>query len=166
MQVLIRPIKNADVESFHGVVDRVARERRYLPALEAPPIESTIAFVRENIESGQSQFVAVDGNAVVGWCDILKRTGPIRSHVGVVGMGLLPEYRGYGFGRRLLVATLFDARRHGFRRIELTVRASNTRAIKLYESLGFLDEGLRKDDVLLDEEFDSTCCMALFPSDE
>ena len=40
-------------------------------------------------------------------------------------MGLLPEWRGRGVGRRLLEATLAKARRSGFKRIELDVHADN-----------------------------------------
>ncbi len=163
MKIDIRPIKISDVESYHRVVDVVAQERRYLPALQAPPIESTLEFVRKNVETGQSQLVAVSDDAVVGWCDILKRTEPIRSHVGVVGMGLLPAYRGRGLGYRLLADTLVDAKRHRFHRIELKVRATNSRAIRLYESTGFRHEGTLSDDVFLDGKFDSTHCMAFFP---
>lgn len=79
-------------------------------------------------------------------------------------MGLLHDYRGKGIGRRLLVRTLEAANGFGFRRIELKVRASNAAAIGLYKSLGFTEEGRLKDDVLIDGAYDSTVCMALFPS--
>ncbi len=60
-------------------------------------------------------------------------------------MGLLPEWRGQGFGRRLTEATLAQARRLGFIRIELDVYAYNARAVALYERVGFVREGLIRD---------------------
>lgn len=166
MHVSIAPIEATHISGFHHVVDTVAKERKYLPALEAPPLDSTAQSILGNIDSGQSQLVALDGEKVVGWCDILSRSDPVRQHVGVVGMGLLPQFRACGLGRRLLSATLKDARRHAFRRIELKARASNAPAIALYRRLGFAHEGTLKDDVFIDGAFDSTHCMALFPQDQ
>ena len=53
--VEIVPIAQDHVESFHRALDIVARERRYLAFLEAPPIESTRAFILNNIEHGYPQ---------------------------------------------------------------------------------------------------------------
>jgi len=50
--VEIVPITQDHIESFHRSLDFVARERRYLAFLEAPPFESTQAFVLNNIEQG------------------------------------------------------------------------------------------------------------------
>ncbi|MFK7838555.1 MAG: N-acetyltransferase family protein [Sulfitobacter sp.] len=166
MNIEITPIQISHIASFHKAVDTVAKERKYLPALEAPPLEGTSKFVQGNIDNNQSQMVAMHSGEVVGWCDILPRSDPVRLHVGVLGMGLLPDYRAQGLGRRLLTATLADAQRQGFRRIELKVRASNAPAIHLYEKFGFVLEGTLKDDVLVDGQLDSTHCMAFFPNTE
>jgi hypothetical protein len=40
----IVPISPAHIEGFHRTLDLVARERRYLALLEAPPLESMRAF--------------------------------------------------------------------------------------------------------------------------
>lgn len=53
------------------------------------------------------------------------------------------EARGQGIGRGLFEAVTAWARANGSSRIELEVRGSNTRAIKLYEHAGLRREGLR-----------------------
>ncbi len=163
MDVEIRPIRSSDIAGFHRAVDHVAREGRYLFALEAPPFDSTARFVEGNIDGNGSQLVAVKGGEVVGWCDIIPRSDPVRQHVSVLGMGLLAPFRARGIGRRLLRKTLEHAQQHNFHRIELKVRATNARAMRLYASLGFVLEGTLKDDVFVGGQFDSTHCMALFP---
>ena len=164
MTIQIEPIQLVHVAEFHAVLDTVAHERKYLPVFRAPSLEQMLSFVEHTIATEQPQFVALDNGHVVGWCDILARSDPTREHVGTVGIGLLHHYRGKGIGRRLLVRTLEAANSFGFQRIELKVRATNTPAIGLYKSLGFAEEGRLKDDVLIDGAFDSTVCMALFPS--
>ncbi|UWU76409.1 hypothetical protein N2603_42160 [Bradyrhizobium huanghuaihaiense] len=44
----------AQVESFHRALDTVARERRYLAFLEAPPLEATRSFVLDMIGQASS----------------------------------------------------------------------------------------------------------------
>ncbi|MGJ0192303.1 GNAT family N-acetyltransferase [Pantoea sp. RRHST58] len=59
-------------------------------------------------------------------------------------MYFLPEVRGFGVARELALRAMEHARQRGFRRCYLETTGSLTRAIKLYESLGFarIDDAL------------------------
>jgi ribosomal protein S18 acetylase RimI-like enzyme len=74
---------------------------------------------------------------------------------------VLPAVRGRGVGRRLAEAAIAAAKAQGAERIELEVFASNTRAITLYETLGFVREGVRRRARKLDGEYDDVVLMAL-----
>jgi hypothetical protein len=43
--------------------------------VKAPPIESTREFIQGNIRDNIPQFVVLDGERVVGWCDISSMRG-------------------------------------------------------------------------------------------
>jgi ribosomal protein S18 acetylase RimI-like enzyme len=159
--VEIVPITQDHIESFHRSLDFVARERRYLAFLEAPPFESTQAFVLNNIEQGYPQLVAVSAGQVIGWCDVVPNPRPIFAHVGLLGMAVLPEFRRQGLGGRLIRQTLDAARKFGLRRVELTVRESNTVAIELYRKIGFTTEGLHRDRIRLDGAYENQMFMGL-----
>jgi RimJ/RimL family protein N-acetyltransferase len=161
MDVTIRRISSGDVEGFHRALDFVARERRYLALLEAPPLEMTREFITNIIANGHVQFVAVSGNDVVGWCDILPENRPAHAHSGTLGMGLLPQFRGKGLGFALIKAALGEARHKGLVRVELTVNADNARAIALYKKVGFKIEGLMRDAVLIDGDYKDLILMAI-----
>lgn len=163
-EIVIEPIRKAHVESFHRALDIVARERKYLTFLEAPPLESTRAFICEMIENGHPQFVALDGDVVVGWCDIHRSERPSHAHRGTLGMGIVPGYRDRGLGRRLITATLGAAQLIGLHRVELDVHADNARAIGLYEKVGFVREGLARDAVLIDGRYIDAIHMAILLS--
>jgi ribosomal protein S18 acetylase RimI-like enzyme len=120
--------------------------------------------VKENIASGQVQIVALDGHQVIGWCDILRPKMPALSHVGSVGIGILPEYRGRGIGRKLMETAIDMAFRSGIERIELGVYASNRNAIGLYRSLGFIDEGKMARKAKIDGVYLDMLNMVLFPN--
>ena len=158
----IVPIAEGHILGFHAAFDVVARERKYLSFLEAQPLEDTTKFVRDNIERGYPQFVAVSALTVVCWCDVLpNRTRVVYAHCGTLGVGLLPEFRGQGIGRRLMQRTIDAAFAFGLTRIELTVREANVNAIALYKSLGFEIEGLHRNAVCIEGRYENLYSMAL-----
>lgn len=136
----IVPMTRDHVTGFHAVLDAVAREGRYLAFLEAPPMARIRRFVRNNLRDRAPQFVALDGNRVIGWCDVSIRSHETLRHSGALGMGLLSGYRGLGIGGSLLRLTLEEAARRGLTRIELVVRTDNQPAIALYRRNGFVTE--------------------------
>ncbi len=129
--------------------------------LEAQSEADTLRFVKNNLENGNPMMVALAGREVIGWCDVRREFFPSRAHRGTLGTGLLPQWRGRGVGRRLIEATLTQARRLGFIRIELDVYADNARAVALYERAGFVREGLIRDASLIDGVFRDAILMAI-----
>jgi RimJ/RimL family protein N-acetyltransferase len=107
-------------------------------------------------EHAESFRRAVD----IGWCDVIPKTRPTHAHCGVLGMGLLPAFRGRGLGTALIKATLQGASGCGITRVELTVHADNIHAIKLYEKVGFETEGRLRDAVLIDGQYKDLILMA------
>jgi len=162
MTYQILPIAKEHISGFHAAIDVVARERKYLAHLEAPPFEETRRFVLGNIELGYPQFAVVSADTVVGWCDVLpNRSRIIYSHCGTLGVGLLPEFRGKGIGRQLMRRTIDAAFAFGLTRIELTVRERNAKAIGLYKSLGFEMKGLHRNAVFIEGRYENLRSMAL-----
>jgi ribosomal protein S18 acetylase RimI-like enzyme len=150
MAVEIVPIERRHVAGFREVLDGVARERRWLALLEAPPADRVRRFVLNGRRSGMVQYVAVDGGRVVGWCDVNPRTHQTLRHGGMLGMGVAASHRSQGVGSALLRATLEAAAARGITRVELVVRADNLAAIRLYERHGFELEGRLRDYVIVD----------------
>ena len=157
----IVPITQGHIEGLHRTLDIVARERRYLSFLEAPPLEATRAFILDLIEQGYPQFVALSGGEVIGWCDVTPKPRPIYAHNGVLGMGLLPQFRGRGIGKRLIAQTLGAAQAFGLERVELTVRENNVNAIALYKKVGFEIEGVQREAILVDGSYENLILMGL-----
>jgi len=156
------PVEDKYIESFHSCLDSVGRERKYLGFLQAPPLESTREFVQYNIQHNIPQFIAVDGERVVGWCDIRPQRLEGFTHCGILGMGVLDGYRGKGYGTQLMDEALRAAKNYGMERVELEVYASNIPAIRLYEKKGFRHEGVKEKARKLDGVYDDIIMMALF----
>jgi RimJ/RimL family protein N-acetyltransferase len=160
--VQIIPTAQQYADSFNAAGDVVASERRYSCCVEGPAIESTREFLRRILAGAGVQMLAVaPPDSVVGWCDIVRNPHEGFRHVGRLGMGLLPDYRGRGLGRRLAVQTIRAARQVGIERVELDVFASNEPAIALYRALGFITEGIKRRARKLDGQYDDNVFMAL-----
>ncbi|MBO4902351.1 MAG: ribosomal protein S18-alanine N-acetyltransferase [Lachnospiraceae bacterium] len=63
----------------------------------------------------------------------------------ITNVAIREKYRGRGYGKALLQALLTAGEEMGAAAFTLEVRVSNTAAIRLYESLGFVSEGVRPD---------------------
>ena len=163
--IRVVPIAEEHIEGFHRALDAVARERRFLALLEAPPLPLVGRVVRESIAAGVPRVVAIVEDGVVGWCDVMPDSRPASRHVGVLGMGVVREHRGRGVGAALLTSALAAAREAGLTRVELTVREDNAAAIRLYERFGFVHEGLKRNALAVDGRFENLACMALLLDD-
>lgn len=161
MTISIAPITVDLIDQYHHVLGAVARERKYLARDDAPPVEGSRVFVLDNIERGNPHFVALDDGIVVGWCDVRRNTEFNALHAGMLGMGLLANYRGKGIGGQLMEATLAAAWFIGLTRIELSVNASNKRAIRLYEKFGFEHEGILRNAIMLDGDCQDVLIMGI-----
>jgi ribosomal protein S18 acetylase RimI-like enzyme len=161
LTIHIVPIAERHIAGFHAVLDRVARQRKYLALVEAPPLEAVRELVLRHIGQAAPHVVAIDGGAVVGWCDIVPDLRESSRHCGRLAMGVDPDYRGRGIGRRLLRAALAAARARGLERIELNVVDTNEIAIRLYKRFGFEEEGLLRNARKLDGQYDNKLTMGL-----
>lgn len=160
--VKILPIAEDYIESVHKCLDSVARERLYLAFVQAPSLDSTRSFILSNIANRVPQFVAVVNNEVIGWCDVCPLKIEGFKHCGKLGMGISSHYRGLGIGQQLAIRTIQRSKEVGLERIELQVFASNVPAVKLYEKLGFITEGVKKKARKMDGNYDDVIQMVLF----
>jgi RimJ/RimL family protein N-acetyltransferase len=157
--ITLRPSTPDDAPGLCVCVDTVARERRYLGNVHGFTVEATRSFLTSLAESGVVQILALADEAVVGWCDVTPLSAEGMRHVGRLGMGLLPTYRGQGLGKRLLREALHRAFASGLQRVELEVFASNVAAIRLYDQERFVLEGRKRQGRILDGAEDDILIM-------
>lgn len=87
----------------------------------------------------RAAFGAFNGNELVGAVALeFSRKPKTRHRALLIGMFVLPRFRGAGIGRALVEAAIdFALAREGVRTIILTVTEGNAPAIALYQSVGF-----------------------------
>lgn len=148
------------IQGFCEAVASVCRERIYLTTFDGFTLEESRSFVQYNKSKGLPNLVALHDGKVIGWCDVSSSDRPVLKHTGVVGMGIIKEFRDKGIGTLLLSTAIAAAKERGLTRIELTVREENVRAIALYKKLGFEVEGVQRRAALVDGVYSNHVMMA------
>jgi putative acetyltransferase len=139
--MLIRYATPEDADAFAAVVAEVAEEGWL--ASEAPVDAGAFAArVRAMLADGTTFFVLDDGGRIVGTLGLHPAHA---DGVVALGMSLLAEVRGQGWGKAMLQAAIDHARGAQMHKIELEVWPDNARAITMYERFGFEVEGMRRD---------------------
>ena len=70
-------------------------------------------------------------------CGTIQGIGAAGESGAIQNIGVVPEHRGLGLGRALLLKSLEGFRMSGVKRVVLEVTASNLIAVELYRQLGF-----------------------------
>ncbi len=97
--------------------------------------------LKGSLESPEYLFVvAEEQGRVIGYGGLLK----VLDEGDITNIVVEEAYRGKGIGRQLVKALLSEGKRCGLNAFTLEVRAGNAAAIHLYESLGFVREGIRR----------------------
>ena len=91
-------------------------------------------------KNGTKFFVSEKNGKVLGYIGI----NCILDEGYITNVAVFPEYRGHGVGKALIERVFSLARDESLSFVSLEVRESNIPAISLYDSLGFKQEGKRK----------------------
>jgi putative acetyltransferase len=158
--VSIRPAEPADASAISALLGRIGVVEGTLQVPDAAL--ATRLEMLQKVEPRDCKLVAVAGDQVIGMAGLhTVNTSLRRAHVRLLGIGIAPEWQRRGVGRQL-VARLLDWADGwaGVLRIELHVHEDNERAIALYRSLGFVEEGRHRAYALKDGRYVDSLSMA------
>lgn len=95
----------------------------------------------ELLDNPQAVYVvAKEGNKVLGYCGAFV----ILDEADINQVAVDQEFRSRGIGGEMMKVLLEKLKQSGAKAVTLEVRKSNRTAIALYENLGFITEGIRK----------------------
>ncbi|PZS33880.1 MAG: GNAT family N-acetyltransferase [Pseudonocardiales bacterium] len=165
-QVVLRPFRPDDLPAIYRVASDLdtwaARSRRGPQPLTYEAFRDWYVPATAGIDG--AEFVIEAEGAPVGRCGMFGED--TFAHVAEVGIALLPEARGQGYGTdalRVLVGFLFKAR--NLQRLHLETLASNAAAIASYAKVGFVREGVLRSHAFADGKYVDTVMMGLLRSE-
>ncbi len=94
----------------------------------------------ESLKNSYSRFYVAVDTEIVGYCGIHNFGGDGE----ITNVAVHKNYRGKQIAFSLLNYAMEDFVKDGVENFTLEVRATNVAAIKLYEKLGFIGQGVRK----------------------
>ena len=104
--------------------------------INAPQI---FAYIKDfNTQIGDLGVVAEQNGQVVGaaWTRIIPAYGHINDDTPELAISILPEFRGYGIGTKLMKKLFVVLRANGYAQTSLSVQKDNP-AVRLYKRLGY-----------------------------
>lgn len=147
VDVEIRRATEKDLSALARLLRQVADEEVHVatpPGVSPATAESVWRASLARAEAGGSaELVATVKGRVVGSGSI-ERGGARQSHVGDLYLFLARDWRGKGIGGTLLDALEREARAMELEKISVTVFAGNAPARQLFESRGYVVEGIRR----------------------
>lgn len=150
----IRQVQDTDYEAlarFFEENNRPEITRHFHPF----PLTSQTAFQIACTSHLDRYYIAIWNEHIVGLCMLRGWDEGFE----IPSFGVFVDYRcqGLGMGRQMTEFAIAEARKMGCHTIRLSVYASNTRATRLYESLGFRE--ISREPVLVAEEPDEKIIM-------
>lgn len=158
-QIGIRMARPSDAEAFAEIM---SRPQVYYGTLQPP--HTTPESWRKKLEGIDPRYdyvlvAEVDGK-VVGNIWLQRYRNSRTLHTASLGIMVHDAWQGRGIGRALMAAAIDVADRWlNVLRVELEVFPDNERAIKLYESFGFVAEGRKRMAAFRDGQYVDTVVM-------
>lgn len=143
---IIRTVRAEDADAIVNIMNAVMAEDVYMVTTSSE-FNSTPEELRQKIDDvlkneRETLIVAELNGQVVGYIEFFSQARQRMFHVGSVGMMIVKSCRGIGLGKMLMKELLaWAAHNPLIEKVSLGVFSTNKRAIKLYESLGFHEEG-------------------------
>ncbi|MBD1381642.1 GNAT family N-acetyltransferase [Metabacillus arenae] len=161
-EVILRPVRKSDAEDIIEAVKSILDSGLYIQKEAPRTIEEERAFI-DKIKKNDHMYTAaeLDGK-VVGIARVMRGELEMKRHTGLFRTWLHETVQGLGIGKELMNYTLEWCKIHQLHKLCLTVFTSNDIATKLYERVGFIIEGVQKEQVYLNGEYDDEMFMAYF----
>ena len=97
-------------------------------------VEEARGYITKSLEaSNRVQYKALYNGKYIGLAGVYSE----REEATIFGLGILPEYRGKGFGKQLLKLILKELENKHLEEILIDVDSNNEVAFKLYKQMGF-----------------------------
>jgi RimJ/RimL family protein N-acetyltransferase len=152
--IQIRPAQESDAHSVMALKQSVLQQSRFLllePDEYQPTLESETKFI-EHYENSENSILllALDDDNAIGHIVAQGMNFQRNRHSASVYMAVHQDYWGQGIGRRLMQRLLEWFQQSPLLRLELTTATDNERAFSLYKSIGFEQEGIKRQDIIID----------------
>ncbi|MDZ7706137.1 MAG: GNAT family N-acetyltransferase [Trueperaceae bacterium] len=177
-QIRLRYAKPSDARALVALQAEIYREGRWFVG-DGPTSTESLTRRLRTLDAEMSLYLVALGNVqggnplrgerprsdyepLCGWLE-LHRPPPARlQHTAMLTIAVSQHWRQQGVGTKLMQQAYRWSQRVGVEKIQLNVRANNSAAIALYETEGFVREGLEHRQILDRGHYEDNVLMAKF----
>ena len=159
--IKIIPFAYRHAHIFSQLRNDIDKEAEHVLAKKGERKESMIRLIAKLLVSQRRTvtFLAFDGKLAVGYVSIVFPKFKKLKGNAYLTIAVREKYRGKGIGSVLMNTAENYARDRGSRRMELEVFGKNKPAIELYKRRNYEVEGVKKEALEVDGEFDDIIIM-------
>ncbi len=163
MDVNIRRGTIQDAQGVVDVINSIVQEGGLTAIYPALTVEQEKEFIASLGPRG-AIFVAEADGVILGVLSIepYARYTRAMDHVATLGTYVYRNFRRQGVGRQLMKAGLEFARRQGYEKIIVYVRAGNSNAQAFYRRMGFIPKMLLERQIKIEGKYDDEVLMEMF----
>ena len=165
-EVKIRSAEISDAKNLLKTIKKYIADSEFIPKLE-----EEIKLTTEQEEDWISSFIEKENslllvaeyeNEIIGNIDITGNSRIIMEHTGVVGMGMLAEWRNSGLGTELMKHSILWAKENPILELLwLQVYTENELGVNLYRKMNFKENGIIKNFFKRDGKYYDNLTMSL-----
>ncbi|MFX1502309.1 MAG: GNAT family N-acetyltransferase [Promethearchaeota archaeon] len=163
MEILIRKASVKDADKISSIWSIICSERKY-SAISKPFTPEQEKEYIYNLSDREGIFVAEVNDQIIGFQSLDKWINYSDSfdHVGTIGTFIHPLWRKKQIGKKLAAFVFNFARKKGYEKLVIYVRARNTIARDFYKGLGFVEKGVLTRQVKIDNIYEDEIFMEKF----
>ena len=165
-EVKIRSAEISDAENLLKTIKKYIADSQFIPKLEEEiklTTEQEEDWINSFIEKENSLLLVAEyENEIIGNIDITGNSRIIMEHTGVVGMGMLAEWRNSGLGTELMIHSILWAKENPILELLwLQVYTENELGVNLYRKMNFKENGIIKNFFKRDGKYYDNLTMSL-----
>ena len=148
LEINIREAIPKDAKALNSYIRMIFKTSKHL--ITSPeeyhytPWKQRLWIARKKNRKNETCLLALLNGEIVGMLDNWTDQRARVCHVTTFAMSVHPEHRETGIAKQLLSTFIHIIQNHPeLEKIELHVHADNSAAIRLYENMGFIHEGIR-----------------------
>ena len=135
-KISFRPLGSGDAEELLKVINQISKGISDYSKLTNSQMKGLMKARLSIMKRKKGLFLLIEcSGKIIGECTLHKTNSKLG--VGVIGIGLLKEFRNLGIGKKILRNTINFAGRMNIKQIVAETSSKNKSAIKLYAGIGF-----------------------------
>jgi phosphinothricin acetyltransferase len=137
-EIFFRDATSGDLPQIVAIYNSTIKTRMVTADLEPVSVQSKLPWFQQHTAGKRPLWVVENQNNLIGWVSFQNFYGrPAYNATAEISIYLHPDYRGKGFGERILLYSMKECQKFGINTLLGFIFAHNEPSLKLFLNAGF-----------------------------